>query len=150
MPNLQTTGHPRPYMIQWERTLRWHDRAQTAISDDADVATCFDYLIALFVNILDMRDWMINSRVVPKADVLDLFRSSSRPGLARDVANAAKHMALSTYSVESAAAVAREYDGPGRTRLVVPRAGAPNVEALPLAYECVSEIQDFMSARGLL
>ena len=138
--------HSRPYMIQWERLLRWRDRAEVAVKEDEHP---FDVLLALFANILQMRDWLKASRNDLGSEVDQLFQNSSDLALARDVANGAKHMVLNQYSVDGAASVLREYD-PREVRHVVPRSGRRNLEALPLADRCIAQIGSFMQSHALI
>jgi hypothetical protein len=150
---LQTTlpaqHQARPYLIQWERTLRWRERTAEALAEIGGWES-FDYLFALFASLFHMRDWLTASRPDLKAEIEELFHASSNLALVRDLANGAKHMTLHSYSVDGAATVAREYAGQGRTRYVVPRAGGRNVEALQLADACIAELRSFMNDRGLI
>lgn len=138
--------HERPYLIQWERLLRWRERAEIAIKDDEH---SFDVLLVLFANVLQMRDWLEASSTELGSEVDQLFRSSSDLALARDVANGAKHMVLTQYSVDGAASVLREYD-PRGIRHVVPRPGGRNLDALPLADRCIGQIRDFLQLHALI
>ena len=135
-----------PYLIQWERLLRWRERAEAAISNDEHP---FDVLLALFANILQMRDWLASSRPTLRRDIDSLFRQSQDLSLARDIANGAKHMVLTRYSIDGAATVLREYD-PRGVRHVVPRPGGANLDALPLADRCIAQIREFMRSHALL
>ncbi len=139
---------PNPYLIQWERVLRWRSRCAQAVADDAGF-DAFDFLFALFGGILQMRDWLTASRRDLQEEVADLFRGSENLALVRDLANGSKHMAITSYTVDGAATIAREYWGQGRSRYVVPRPGGRNVEALVLADSCIRELRDFMAERGL-
>jgi hypothetical protein len=58
-------------------------------------------------------------------------------------------MVLTHYSVDGAASVLREYD-PRATRLVVPRPGGRNLNALPLADRCIAQVRDFMRLHALI
>lgn len=138
--------HRRPYMIQWERLLRWRDRSDLAIKNDEH---SFDVLLALFANILQMRDWLRASRPDLESEIDSLFQNSKDLALARDVANGAKHMILTKYSIDGAASVSREYD-PRGIRHVVPRPGGRNLDALPLADRCIAQIRCFMQSHALL
>lgn len=139
--------HTSPYLIQWERLLRWRERVNGSMTTRHD---SLDFLLVLFANIFQMRDWIKASRPDLRADVGALFRDSENLGLARDLTNGSKHMTLTSYSVEGAASVAREHAGAGQVRYIVPRAGGRNVEALPLADACIAEIREFMEKQRLL
>lgn len=143
---LRAWFHTRPYLIQWERLLRWRERVNGSMTTTHD---SIDFLLVLFANIFQMRDWIQTSRPDLRADIAALFRDSENLGLARDLTNGAKHMTLTSYSVEGAASVAREYAGAGPVRHVVPRAGGRNIDALPLADACIAEIRAFMEKRRL-
>lgn len=147
MTTLPAQFAKRPYMIQWERVLRWRTRASDAMTRDDDG---FDFLLVLFANVFQMRDWLGASRPDLRSDVLALFRGSTNLGLARDLTNGGKHMTLTEYSVEGAASILREYAGAGRSRYVVPLAGGRNVEALLLADACIAEVRTFMERHDLL
>ena len=82
-----------------------------------------------------MRDWLKASRPDLESEVDLLFHNSNDLALARDVANGAKHMVLTRYSIDGAASVLREYD-PRGIRHVVPRPGGRNLDALPLHRTC--------------
>jgi hypothetical protein len=138
--------HERPYLIQWERLLRWRDRADIAVESEEHP---LDFLLALFTNILQMRDWLTASRTDLNYQVASLFHNSADLALARDIANGSKHMVLTRHSVDGAASVAREYD-PRGIRYVVPRPGAGNLDSLPLADRCIAQIRDFMASHYLL
>jgi len=123
---LVAQAHPRPYRIQWERVLRWRKRTGAAIAvDDCPL----DFLLVLFTNVLHMHDWLATSKPELKNDVSALFSNSPNLGVARDLANGSKHMVLSSYSIDGAATVAREYAGAGGSRYVVPRPGGANMDA---------------------
>lgn len=143
---LPAQHHSRPYLIQWERTLRWRQRV-AATGDGPDT---FDFLFALFMSIFHMRDWIAASRRDLEKNVATLFSSSANLSLARDVANSVKHMETTQYRVDGAATVAREYAGSGQHRYVLPRPGGGNLECLALADKCIAEIQDFLQTNDLL
>lgn len=141
--------HPRPYLIHWERTLRWYTRSGEAVKHGKPQDD-FDFLLTLFTSILQMRDWLTASQPELKAEVLALYRESPYLALVRDVANGAKHMTLMDYSVDGAATVAREYIGGGASHCVIPRPGGGNLDALQLAATAIDEIRSFMETTGLL
>jgi hypothetical protein len=146
---LPAQRHPRPYVIQWERTLRWRERTARSIAGGGGLET-FDFLFALFVSIFQMRDWISASRRDLERDVVTLFRDSADLALIRDLANGSKHMETRWYTVDGAATVAREYAGGGKHRYVVPRPGGRNIEGLALADACIEELRGFMVAKDLL
>jgi hypothetical protein len=146
---LDAQSHPRPYMIQWERTLRWRSRAAESISKGDD-QEAFDFLFALFASIFHMRDWIVASRGDLRRDLGVLFRTSDDLAIVRDLANGSKHMETTRYSIDGAATVAREYAGGGEYRFVVPRPGGRNLDCLGLADRCIHELQEFMNTQGLL
>jgi hypothetical protein len=129
------------------RVQRWRRRSSAAVGADEEP---FDVLLALFANILQMRDWIAASKPELASDAAALFHDSDNLGLARDVANGSKHMIVSRPSVDGAATVAHEYAGAGQIRHVIPRSGGRNVEGLALADVCISEIEGFMRRNGLL
>ena len=139
---------PNPYLIQWERVLRWRTRCASAVAHDAGFEA-FDFLFALFASVLQMRDWLMASRRDLQEEVAALFRASENLGLARDLANGSKHMVITSCSADGAATIAREYWGQGRFRYVVPRPSGRNVEALALADACIRQLRDFMAQKGL-
>lgn len=141
--------HPRPYLIHWERTLRWYERSSEAVVR-GNPQDGFDFLLALFTSVLQMRDWIIASRPELKGGILALYSDSPDLALVRDIANGAKHMTLNDYSVDGAATVAREYAGGGRSRFVVPRPGGVNLDALELAATAIAKLRSFMEANTLL
>jgi hypothetical protein len=141
--------HPRAYLIQWERTLRWRRRSADAVAHD-DPQEAFDFLFALFTNILHVRDWIVAARRDLEEDVLAFYRGSPQLALIRDIANGSKHMTLTAYSVDGAATVARAYAGNGRSRFVILRPGGRNVDAIQLADAAILEIRDLMQTKGLM
>jgi hypothetical protein len=149
MTTLVAQLHPQPYLIQWERVLRWRERTLAVTAEDRGLEA-FDYAFALFTSIFQRRDWIRASRRDLEDDVTRLFRDSSDLALVRDLANGSKHMEVTSYSDDGAATIAREYAGRGEHRYVVPRPGGRNVEAVALADRCVAEIRSFMEARELL
>jgi hypothetical protein len=84
---LHAQRHPRPYMIQWERTLRWRERVAESITHGGGSET-FDFLLALFASLFHMRDWIIAIRTDLRSDVSALFMSCNDLALARDIATA--------------------------------------------------------------
>lgn len=141
--------HKHPYLIGWERTLRWRARAGKAIAHRAD-ENAFDFLFALFLSIFHTRDWIVASRPDLSVEISTLYRGSPALGLVRDVANGAKRMETSRYRIDGAASVAREYAGRGQHRFVIPRPGGRNLDCIVLADECIAEIKGFLAANGLL
>lgn len=139
--------HPQPFRIQWDRTVRWRDRAAEAIRRGSDHEP-YDYLFALFANILQTRDWLRGSHPELSADINSLYRTSPNLGLIRDVANGSKHLDLTHYSIDGAATIAREYSDSG-DRFVVPMSGTQNRDALALADAAMGELRAFMGANDL-
>lgn len=137
---LQAWSHPAAHLIQWERVLRWRQRTVAALARDTEP---IDFLLVLFTNIFQMRDWMAASMPTWHADVANLF-TSAELALARDLANGSKHMVVTSPSIDASAGVAREYAGQGEIKHVVPRPGGQNTEALPLADACIAQIADFL------
>ena len=115
-----------------------------------DGRDAFDFTLALFMNVLAMRDWLIASKPDLEAPATALFRRSSNLALVRDAANGAKHMDITAYAVDGASTVAREYVGLGECRYVVPRSGQSNREVLELADASIGELRAFMDEHGLL
>lgn len=143
---LPAAWYARPYLIQWERTLRWRRRAEAVKEDDHPQ----DFLLVLFANLFQMRDWLQSSRPELGVAVADCFAESDDLCLVRDIANGHKHMTTTQYKVDGSASVAREYAGAGQVRYVIPGAGGANRGALNLADSCINEIRQFMRANGLL
>jgi hypothetical protein len=146
---LPAQRHQRPYLIHWERTLRWQDRAAESIASGGGW-DAFDYLFALFASIFHMRDWIIASRQDLESEVSALFSTSPDLALVRDIANGVKHMETSRYRVDGTASVAREYAGNGKYQFVIPRPGGRNLDCLVLADRCIEEVGRFMAAHDLL
>jgi hypothetical protein len=144
---LPTAAHSRPYLIQWERTLRWRCRTAAAITADDHP---LDFLLVLFVNVLQMRDWLRESRPDLDRAITNCFACSDDLCLVRDIANGHKHMATTRYSVDGSASAAREYAGAGKVRYGIPGAGGINRDAWRLADACITEIRQFMQANGLV
>lgn len=138
--------HRRPYLLQWERTLRWRER----LSDVTTTDDAFDFAFALLGALFQLRDWIAASRPDLKGDVVALYRDSADLALARDVANGAKHMTLTHYSVDGSTTIAYEYAGSGRSHLVVLRPGGRNLECLQLADRGIAQVRTFMQMHGLL
>jgi hypothetical protein len=141
--------HGKPYLIQWERTLRWQRRSVEVVAR-GDTQEVFDFLFVLFTSVLQMRDWIARSRPELEDDIEALFRDSSYLPLVRDIANGSKHMVLTRASVDGAATIAREYAGNNQSRFVIPRPGGGNREALPFAHAAIAEIEGFMQAHELI
>jgi hypothetical protein len=142
---LPAAWHSRPYLIQWERTLRWRRRVEAVKDDDHPQ----DFLLALFANLFQMRDWLQSSRPELSVAVADSFAESDDLCLVRDIANGHKHMTTTRYKVDGSASVAREYAGAGQVRYVIPGAGGNNRDALDLADSCINEIHRFMQSNEL-
>jgi hypothetical protein len=138
-----------PHLIQWERILRWRKRTIT-LDDHADPMDGLDFFLALFANVFQMQDWLAKSRRDLSAEVYALFTQSANLLLVRDLTNGTKHMETTSYKVDGAATVAREYAGDGEYRYVVPRPGGRNVDAGVLADACIRELRGFMKEKGLL
>jgi hypothetical protein len=143
---LPTASHSRPYLIQWERTLRWRRRVEAAEENDHPV----DFFLVLFANVFQMRDWLQASKPDLGVAITDCFAASDDLCLLRDIANGHKHMTTTRYKVDGSASVAREYAGAGRVRYVVPGPDGANRDALDLADSCINEIRRFMQTNELM
>lgn len=92
------------WQSQFNRMCRWHDRLRNASSSDK-----IDFLYAFFENALHLRDWLIDTGAVKRADIDRFFVQSAAMRLCRDIANAHKHYSLSRPSQSMPFAELREY-----------------------------------------
>ena len=148
--------HPRPYVEQWQRVLRWQRRLHTIVSehyDDADAVV--DHALALLQNCFCMRDWLSRSLPSKETEIQNLF-SSRALSLCRDLANGSKHLAIDRPSVDARHSVHASYvppplDGSSSSSYeLVLAAGGDMIPFLDLCATCVQELQRFLVAENLL
>lgn len=123
---------------QLERVERWYRRAALA-KDEHDQ---LDFLFAFFESSFSLRDWLIDTGVVPQQDVEALFAKHVELRINRDLANSLKHHSIHRGSQEQPPSIAIEYAPECPTyrddsRLVILSEGV-KYDALALAERCLT------------
>lgn len=144
---LEAQRHPRPCQIQWDRTLRWQQRARSAVAR-GDWHESRDFLLVLYENIFAMRDWITASRPDLKPEVGQLFERSTHLRVIRDLANGSKHLDINSPSSSSGMTILRVWTDSGPI-LTIPMADGQNLQAMVLAEEARNLIHSFLKSHEL-
>lgn len=135
---------------QYERMLRWHERAHLAAAqgrfDDE-----MDFVLVFFQQSLSLRDWIHDALPTARNDLEALFRDNVELKVCRDIANGFKHMSLGRKaSVDRAFSIVFEYNPRGtREGDMVVLAGGHQFELLELADRCASLWKAFVESKQL-
>ena len=135
---------------QYERMLRWYDRACLAAREGRD-ADEMDFVLVFFQQALHIRDWIHEAVPEARTSLEALFRDNIELRICRDIANGYKHMSLTHKpSVDGAFSIVFEYNPRGtREGDMVVLAGGHKFELLNLATRCVSLWRNFVESNGL-
>ncbi len=135
---------------QYERMLRWYERACSA-SRQSNGQDEMDFVLVVLQQSLALRDWIHEACPERRAALELLFRDNLELRLCRDIANGFKHMALRKKpSVDGAFSIVFEYNPRGaRKGDMVVLADGHKFKLLALAGKCVSSWCDFVEHQQL-
>lgn len=134
---------------QYERLLRWYDRACKVAQENGPGET--DFVLVVLQQSHALRDWIFHGCPNHRVALDRLFQTSLEMRICRDVANGFKHMTLSrNASVDRAFSIVFEYNPrDGRSGEMVVLAAGHKIEMLDLAGRCVDGWREFIGSNRL-
>lgn len=145
---------------QFFRLKRWHKRLEeiyTGRSHTRESDYYEDIIYAFFQNCFHLKDWIVNSKALPKNIVHGLINSNTDMKICRDLCNGSKHLTITNPSIDSNVSVnRREYSlsiGGGQPEIKIyywVHAGGKLVDAFDLATNCIIQWEIFLKKHNLL
>jgi len=122
---------------QYDRMERWRrrilSRGEGCISDQ----DLLDFYLAFFVSSYALRDWLVNSGIIPAADIDRLIHADRAMRLCRDLCNRSKHFRISRPSVDASFSILREYRGDDQPNALAVIAGSEKRDLWDVVDGCV-------------
>ena len=147
------------YLEQYERVKRWFTRFEE-INDGKTHDRHSDYyqdeVYAFFQNCYHLKDWVIQSEVIPKEKVEDFINQSTELRICADLCNGSKHLQLNRTRTgdDSTDITARHYDfSVSEKRISVHYyvvSDNKKYDAFSLATSCIKEWYDFLKLEQLV
>lgn len=133
---------------QFNRMERWHQRLRTWSSGGYSDQDRLDFYLAFFQSCYALRDWFVESGVVPKEEIDSLLQADRSMRLCRDVCNRSKHFRLRRPpSVDAHFSLFREYSGENRPIGVL--AGEEKRDLWDVAEGCIGFWRRFSRERRI-
>ncbi len=147
---------------QFERTARWFARVEKISIErhqTGDLHRHQDFIYAFFQNCYHLREWLVESGVVPQCEMERLFQDHVELQICRDVCNGTKHMQVKRPSIDGDYSIFREYDhfhvdrpddGPHSMEYLFVLAGSHKYDLFELARKCMAIWEQFLRGKRLL
>ncbi|WP_107356376.1 hypothetical protein [Rhodopseudomonas palustris] len=129
---------------QFHRLQRWF--ARLAPEEKITDIEKLDYYLAFFLNCYAMRDWLIQSRAISKADIDRLIFADDSMRLCRDICNRSKHLSLKDASFDAYFQISREYIHHDETTRWFIIAASEKRDLWDLASACMNFWLQFLEA----
>ena len=135
---------------QYNRMLRWRDRANEALKQNNDGNAIYDFIYAFFQNSYHLRDWIVSDGAATKEEMKSLFSSSIELQLCRDICNATKHLQYNNSSIDTKPRISREWDHFENKDAEFSLYSDKRRPVPELMTQCVNAWNEFLEQKGLL